>query len=191
MNNADETLRQGFKLLNRVMVPVWRLGLGGIMNMGPENAGRYLVITHTGRKSGLPHRTPLNFGTVDGEIYVVAGFGSTADWYRNLMADPDAEIWLGSEWWQARAEDFSSAPNRIEIMRAVLTGSGFAARVAGINPSAISDQELDEKTRDYRIVHLRKVAPRTGLGGPGDLAWVWPVATLLLLLRGRRRKGWF
>jgi hypothetical protein len=76
-------------------------------------------------------------------------------------------------------------------MRQVLIGSGFAARLAGIDPQKMSNEELAPLTQSYRLVRIRLVAPRTGAGGPGDLAWVWPLATSvllgMLLLRRRRR----
>jgi hypothetical protein len=56
----------------------------------------------------------------------------------------------------------------------------------------MTDAELDELTRKHQLIRIRRGAARTGPDGPGDLAWVWPVATmalaLLLLLRPRRRR---
>ena len=31
------------------------------------------------------------------------------------------------------------------------------------------------------LVHIMRQQPRTGKGGPGDLAWVWPLAVMLML----------
>jgi hypothetical protein len=72
----------------------------------------------------------------------------------------------------------------------VLIGSGFVAYVAGLNPHRLSDAELQAVTASYRLLHIRRTQARTGPGGPGDLAWVWPVATLALLMmwpRPRKR----
>ncbi len=85
---VEERLRTGFKVLNKFMLLMWRLGLGWMLNIWPAGFGRIMVITHTGRKSGLRRRTPLNYAEVDGEIYCTAGFGHISDWYRNIMADP-------------------------------------------------------------------------------------------------------
>jgi hypothetical protein len=52
---------------------------------------------------------------------------------------------------------------------------------AGIDPVAMTNEELDAATRSYRLIHIQRPAARTGPGGPGDLAWVWPLATLILL----------
>ena len=61
---VEEQLRQGFKYFNHFMLLMWRLGLGPMLNMGPAMAGRYMVINHMGRKSGMKRRTPVNFAMV-------------------------------------------------------------------------------------------------------------------------------
>ena len=92
-------MRQVFKYLNRFMVFMFRLGLGRWLQFWPRVTGQILVLTHTGRKTGLTRRTPLNFAFVDGDLYVLAGFGSVSDWYRNVKARPQVEVWLPGGWW--------------------------------------------------------------------------------------------
>lgn len=190
MNPALEArLRRGFRSFNRFMLLMWRLGLGPWVNIWPAGFGRIMVLTTVGRTSGLPRRTPLNYAVVDGELYCVAGFGGVSDWYRNLRANPHAEVWLPDGWWDALAADISDSPRRPELMRAVLRGSGFVAPLAGVDPRRLDDAALDTATATYRLVHIRRTAARTGPEGPGDLAWVWPAAThivLFLLLLGRK-----
>lgn len=98
-------LRQAFRFLNVFMILMWRLGFGSMLNAWPSFLGRYLVLVTVGRKSGLPRRTPVNYAVVDGAIYCTAGFGAISDWYRNLRANPNVEIWLPEGRWDARAED--------------------------------------------------------------------------------------
>jgi hypothetical protein len=138
----------------------------------------------------LLRRTPVNYAIVNGEIYCMAGFGSGADWYRNIMADPNVEIWLPDGWWKGVAEDISDASNRVAIIREITIASAFAGRLAGINPYVISDEELQKTTAHYRLIHIRRTEARTGTGGPGDLVWVWPVATFVLafMLLFRRKR---
>jgi deazaflavin-dependent oxidoreductase (nitroreductase family) len=176
-----EKLRRGFKTFNRFMLLMWRLGLGNWLNAWPKVGGRIMVITHTGRKSGTRRQTPVNYAIVDGDIYCTAGFGPGSDWYRNLLANPNVEVWLPEGWWSGTAEDVSDQKERLYLLRQALIASGFAARLAGINPLTITDGELDAATTDYRLVRIRRLAARTGRQGPGDLAWVWPLATMVLL----------
>jgi deazaflavin-dependent oxidoreductase (nitroreductase family) len=190
----EEQLRQGFKYFNRFMLLMWRLGLGPLLNTGPVMAGRYLVITHVGRKSGSKHRTPVNYAVVEDEVYCVAGFGAASDWYRNIAANPQVEVWLPDGWYAGIAEEVTHPEARLPLLRAVLIGSGFAAYAAGLDPKQMSDKELDVAASEYRLIHIRRVAARTGKDGPGDLVWVWPLLVLflvplVLLQRSKRGNG--
>ncbi|MCC6612780.1 MAG: nitroreductase family deazaflavin-dependent oxidoreductase [Anaerolineae bacterium] len=197
---TEAELRRFFRYLNKFMVLQWRLGVGPLMSVSPDTTGQFMVIVNTGRKTGKRRCTPVNYAEVDGEIYCTAGFGSVSHWYQNIIANPEVEIWIGDERWAAVAEDVSDHPDRLRLLRAVLKGSGFAAQLAGIDPQTVTDDELAELTPKYRMIHMRRVEPRTGAGGPGDLVWVWPMLVTLLLplalrglfarsrQRGRRRK---
>jgi deazaflavin-dependent oxidoreductase (nitroreductase family) len=173
------------------MLSLWRLGLGWWFNVWPGVSGRIMVIVHRGRKTGLKRHSPVNYAIVDGEIYCVAGFGSISDWYRNTMANPSVEVWLPEGWWAGVVEDISDSENRLALLRQVMIASGFAAYVAGLDPIRMSDEELNAATSKYPLMRIHRTEARTGPGGPGDLAWVWPLATMILLplalLRPRRK----
>ena len=170
------------------MVLMWRMGMGVWCNALPAVSGRIMVIVHTGRKSRTVYRTPVNYAIVDGDVYCLAGFGHVSDWYRNILVHPNIEIWLTDSWWAGQAEDVSEDERRLYLMCEVLIGSGFASFVAGINPYELTEAQLDEVTRPYRLIRIRRTTALTGSGGPGDLAWIWQVATLLLLMRSVRRR---
>ena len=182
MEFSQESLRQAFKYFNRFMLLLWRLGLGSFVNFWPAVVGRIMVLNHTGRKTGLPRRTPVNYALVDGEIYCLSGYGAGSDWYRNIKADPAVEVWLPDGWWAGVAEEVIDPSLRLALIRQVLIASGFATYAAGINPRRLSDDALQAVTADYRLLRIRRSAARTGSGGPADLAWLWPLATLTLLI---------
>jgi deazaflavin-dependent oxidoreductase (nitroreductase family) len=187
---AFANTRTAFKGFNRFMLLLWRLGLGRDVNSLPGVMGRIMVIVHKGRKSGLRRFNPVNYAIVEGDVYCMAGFGSVSDWYRNILADSQVEVWLPDGWWEGRAEEMTNTENRLDLVRQLMVASGLVARLIGVDPGVISDAELAAATVDYRLVRIRRGAPRTGSGGPGDLAWVWPytVFGLLLALLLRRRK---
>jgi deazaflavin-dependent oxidoreductase (nitroreductase family) len=190
LSRSDASLRQVFKYGNRFILLLFRLGLGNFGN-GPATS-QVMVLVHRGRKSGLRRTTPVNYALLDGDIYCTAGFGAGADWYKNLVANPQVEVWLREGWWAGEAEDVTeSHPQALAIMRQVLVASGFAAPLfAGLNPKSASDEALAAATAGYRLVRIRRTEARTGPGGPGDLAWVWPLATLgLLALLGLRARS--
>jgi deazaflavin-dependent oxidoreductase (nitroreductase family) len=93
-------LRAGLRL------PIWlyRLHLGWLLG------DRFLMITHLGRKTGLPHRTVVEVvrhdKSTDGCV-VASGWGAQSDWYRNIQHTPQVTITLGRHRWPATAEVLS------------------------------------------------------------------------------------
>lgn len=170
-----------FKQFNRFMLLLWRLGLGAYGN-GNRYAGYIMVVKNKGRKTGLTRHTPLNFAIVDDDIYCTAGFGATADWYRNILATPEVEVWLPNGQWAGIAEDVTDLENRTEILRKVIVASGFAGPLFGVNSRKMSDEDFETLFETYRLVRIQRTEALTGPGGPGDLAWIWPLSTLILLL---------
>ena len=150
MNN----LRRVFHAMNRFMVWMWKMGWGKAINFWPAVVGRIMVIKHRGRKSGTEYLTPVNYAIVDGEIYCTAGFGSISDWYRNLLVNPEIELWLPEGKRQARAEDISDSPKRMFLLRQVIIASGFAGLLFGLNPKKVNDEQLDAMSKEYRLVHF-------------------------------------
>lgn len=188
--NFESSLRPFFKkILNPFMLSMWRLGLGSFLNISPKYGGRIMVLTHIGRKSGQLRRTPVNYTVSNGELYCLAGFGSMSDWYRNILKNPNVEVWLPDGWWRGVAEEVSDDPSRLTLVRQLLFDSGFAAHVFGrIDPHKISDEELEQISKPYRLFHIKREEARTGIDGPGDLSWVWIAATAILLFFFIRRK---
>jgi deazaflavin-dependent oxidoreductase (nitroreductase family) len=91
---------------NRIIPKLYDLGLGPLI-------GRFvLLLTTTGRKSGRPRTTPLQYEKIDGAYYVGSARGAQADWFRNLVANPLVEVRIKSQRWCGRAEAVT-APDRI------------------------------------------------------------------------------
>ena len=115
-------------------------------------------------------------------MYCTAAFGKQADWYQNIQAHPEVEVWLPDGWWAGVADEDIDAKQRLPIFRQILINSGFAAQAfEGVSPHQLSEAELVKLTAEYRLIHIRRTAACTGPGGPGELAWVWPLATFVLL----------
>ena len=105
------------------------------------------------------------------------------------MADPEVEVWLPDGRWSGIASDVSDRPEGATILRKVIVASGFAGPLFGFNPKRLTDDDFERLLQDYRLVCIRKAEAATGAGGPGDLAWVWPVSTVALLWLVLRRRG--
>ena len=151
------TLRRIFHAMNHFMVFMWKIGMGGMINGWPSVTGRILVIKHRGRKTGREYLTPVNYAIVDHGIYCMAGFGSGTDWYRNLLAYPEVQLWLPEGRRNAHATDVSDSPQRPILFREIAIASGFAAPLFGVDPRKLSDEQMAKAGKDYRFVHFELV----------------------------------
>jgi deazaflavin-dependent oxidoreductase (nitroreductase family) len=69
-------------------------------NLGWLLGRRFLRLTHRGRRSGRCYRTMLEVIDSDRarhEVFVIAGLGRRAQWYRNVIAGGAVELAIGSE----------------------------------------------------------------------------------------------
>ena len=53
-------------------------------------------LTTTGRVTGQPHTIEIWFAAANGTIYLLSGGGDRADWVRNLLANGEAKVRIGS-----------------------------------------------------------------------------------------------
>ncbi|GAA1020178.1 MULTISPECIES: nitroreductase family deazaflavin-dependent oxidoreductase [Amycolatopsis] len=85
---------------------------------GHESNGLYtLLLVTTGRKTGIPRRTCLIYGTSGDEFVVVAskaGADEDPEWFKNLAAEPSVGVQVGDRRFSARAR--VAAPDEREIL---------------------------------------------------------------------------
>ena len=78
----------------------------------PEMTVPSLLLTATGRKSGEPFIFPLFYGKDGDSFIVVASKGGAPQhpgWYRNLLANPEVEVQVGTAKMRARARTATGA----------------------------------------------------------------------------------
>ena len=61
------------------------------------------LLETTGRRSGLPRRTPVGNGLRGGAFWIVTEHGYGADYVRNLQADPHVRVKVGRRWYAGTA----------------------------------------------------------------------------------------
>jgi deazaflavin-dependent oxidoreductase (nitroreductase family) len=62
-----------------------------------------VILETTGRRSGVPRRTPVGKALVGDTLWVVAEHGRRAAWVRNVEADPNVRVRAGRRWRAGRA----------------------------------------------------------------------------------------
>ncbi len=130
----------------------YSLGLGSLV-------GRFvLLLETTGRKSGLPRVTPLQYDEVDGIIYVASARGVKADWYRNLAANPNVEVTVGSRRFRGYVDlitDPIQVANFLELrLKLHPKIVGTVLRFEGLGPSPTREQ-LKQYAAKRALVAIR------------------------------------
>jgi deazaflavin-dependent oxidoreductase (nitroreductase family) len=72
-------------------------------------------VTTIGRRTGAPHEVEIWFGVVDGAMALISGNGPTADWYRNIEADPRVRVRTAGEDHDGAARVVTDADERRRI----------------------------------------------------------------------------
>ncbi|GAB4481938.1 MAG: hypothetical protein Kow00124_30190 [Anaerolineae bacterium] len=174
----------------RFPILLWRMGLGPLL-------GRiFMLITHTGRTSGLPRRTVVEYHRLeDGRKVIPCAFGERAQWYRNIAADPRVTIQTadGVERVSARrlrGDDELLAAYNVLMRRNALMMRPYLESL-GINP-ADPIELLEKRDRVYLLTFDPTDEP-TPPPVEADLTGAWAVigaALALILLPGllRRRR---
>jgi len=143
-----------FAVVNRFMLWMWHHDLGHWVNIWPSVLGRIMVVTHTGRTSGITRQTPVNYAVVDGDVWCITMPGAT--WYKNLVVNPEIEVWLPQGRWRGTAQDVPVSADSLPMLRQVLIASGFAASFAGVRPRKATDAELLDAVGGYHLFRIRR-----------------------------------
>lgn len=72
-------------------------------------------VTTIGRRSGKPHEIEIWFGVIDDTMYLISGNGTTADWYRNALANSDVSVRLAGETHDGVARDVTDSDERRRV----------------------------------------------------------------------------
>ena len=145
---------------------VWRLfrflppRLAYLLGLGSIAGRAVLLLTTVGRRSGLPRVTPLLYDEIDGIIYVGSARGEKADWFRNLQANRNVEVTVGSRRFRGRADPITDPiqvayflERRLKL-HPMLTTAVMRIEGLGATPSR---EQLEQYARRRTLVAIRPV----------------------------------
>ncbi|MEV0785139.1 nitroreductase family deazaflavin-dependent oxidoreductase [Streptomyces sp. NPDC050423] len=138
----------------RLPVHMFRAGLG------PLFRGRLLLLVHTGRTSGQPRRTAVEVvesATVDGRRSwtVASGFGTAADWYRNLKHTPQATVQVGRRFHAVTAADLPAEEGGELMARYAPRHPRIARRLCAYMGFTVDGSEADYRSVGEAIAFVR------------------------------------
>ena len=132
-------------VFNRTVSVLTRMG---ISVMGSR------VLEVTGRKSGLPRRTPVNLLTYNGQTYLVAPRGET-EWVRNVRATGGRLTLLRGRHRQGYVTTEMADADKTEILRAYLRRWKFEVGMFfdGVGPDS-TDAEMQAIADRHPVFRL-------------------------------------
>jgi deazaflavin-dependent oxidoreductase (nitroreductase family) len=112
-------------------------------------SGRLVLITYTGKKSGMKHTLPVQYAKSDGELIVVAGYHQHKKWWRNLRRQSTVNICYHGKWFEASATAFEGDAAVIApLLPAYLKRFPESARIRGLTLNSSGDVQDAEKLRE-------------------------------------------
>jgi len=145
---------------------IWRLMKGlnpKIMRVNSSRSSfkrRVLILTTTGRKSGLPRKTPLQYELENAAVYVGSARGGQADWVRNILVDSNVEIELEDLHFHAQSQVITDSTKISDFLELRLKRHplmmGAMLFFHGLPPRPNRDQ-LYELTADLVLVKFNPV----------------------------------
>jgi deazaflavin-dependent oxidoreductase (nitroreductase family) len=149
-----QTLYHRMKSLNARMAANYRRGIG------PTRV--VLLLTTTGRKSGQPRVTPLQFEEVEGAIYIASARGPAADWFKNILANPAVHVQMGKREFDATAEAVTDPQRMADFIELRLRRHPVMVRLImhlfdGL-PLRYGRADLEALSKDKALVILRPLA---------------------------------
>jgi deazaflavin-dependent oxidoreductase (nitroreductase family) len=131
------------------------------LGLGPLIGRKVLLLTTTGRKSGLPRVTPLQYEEIDGCYYVGSAMGTESDWYKNLSANPKVKVRVGRKKFQGIAETSTDIDRLVDFIEYRLKRNprmlGAILKAHGM-PTKPSRDELAEYSKNRALVVIRPLS---------------------------------
>ncbi len=142
------------RLFFRFPILLFRIGSGWIFGK------RFLLLNHTGRKSGKLRQVVVEVPLYDAETntyYVNAGFGPKSDWYQNILKKPENTIQVGNRVIKVMAEPVSAETGGTIMLKFARANSGeakFIAKAVGYDVDG-SDEDWQALGRELIFVAFR------------------------------------
>ena len=148
----DHIMKRSFYKRSKIgPMTAYRLGLGPLI-------GRVvLLLTTTGRKSGLARVTPLQYEIINGAYYIGAALGLSSDWVRNLIAEPKVQVRVKNQRFSGKAEVITDLSEIVDFLEYRMAQHprmiGMIMRLDGLgaNPNR---EDLEEYANNLAVIRI-------------------------------------
>lgn len=150
---------------------LWRLGFGPIIGK------LFLVLTTTGRKSGLPRRTVVEYHHYNGQIFIMAAWPES-DWYRNIQNNPRVTVQTAAGVERCTARRITADEELKQVFGFVEKNPLFKSFWEKLGGPETVEDFLAEKDR-YHLITFEKTDASTPPPLTTDLVWIWPALLIM------------
>ena len=138
----------------RLPIGLYRIGLGGLLG------NRFLLLTHTGRKSGQARKTVLEVVRRDKEtntFIIAAGFGPKSDWYLNIRKNPRVTVQCEQKSWDMTAHFLTPEQSGEEMLDYARRNPLAMRELAGFMGYRLDGSEADVRAlgQELQMVALK------------------------------------
>lgn len=155
------------KYLYKTPILLYRMGLGKLI-------GRlFMIMTTTGRKSGLPRRTAIEYHQYNGRKYVMVGW-TQSDWYKNIRANPLMTIQTADGAEPVQAHVVESVEEREQAWKVAEHSPGIQMAMHLSGAQLTRDEFVAQKDR-FVLITFDPTDEATPLPLEADLKWMPPV----------------
>ena len=102
---------------------LYRSGLGFLVGR------QVMVLSTTGRTTGMVRETPLWYVRQGDTVYCLSGWGRSSDWWRNVQATPNTLVRIGRRAWQTQGTRLDDPPERERLLSLFLKKYGRLGRL--------------------------------------------------------------
>jgi hypothetical protein len=106
---------------------------------------------------------------IEGRVVVAAGYGRSAHWFLNALADPQVEMLLPGALIAGLAEEITEPDQRRAAFRTLVKSMGVVGRLTLGDIRGKSDAEVDMLAVAFPILAITPTAVRLGPFDPGGM----------------------
>jgi deazaflavin-dependent oxidoreductase (nitroreductase family) len=159
------------KKIYRIPILVFRLGLSKIFS-------KYIIILSTyGRKTGNVHHTPVEYFHHRGQFYVMSGFGTKPDWFKNILADPHITLQMNQKILHALARK-PETESEWDAVVAYLKSSPMAKLIENDSINTLDKPEVRHAIKTWPVLTFDPTEETCPTPLETDLLWCWPLILL-------------
>jgi len=143
------------RLIARAPLLLYRTGLGRLFGK------RLIRLEHTGRKTGATRQVVLEVAGREGPVLRVAsGFGPHAQWFRNILQNPEVTVQLGRRTYPATARPMSPSRSGRAMVEYAAHHPRLARRLMAICGIRVDGTAADYDRVGRELVPFVELIPR-------------------------------